>query len=311
MILRELLAGTPVYEIIGRRRIDIKGIALRLEDVKNGSLYICLDNELSISYKEAVNQAIANGAVAIVVGSHQEIMDNSVTFVRTYHFRRFISAVSRNFYNNPSQNMSLVGITGSHGKTTVGWMIKSILDIAGVPGVMLGADYYQVGHHSWNAYSGEMDPLKMNQFLHKAVKEKVRWGIIECTYTGIVEDQFSHVWFDSIIYTDLFTYFQNQKADHHYFEMRKTLIDHLKTTHSPVIINVDDFYAFHLQRSGTVGYGLFNPADITARDLELFANSSEFLLVTPQGERKIKLNIPGIHNVYNALAAVGWDWQRI
>lgn len=306
MILRELLASTPVFEIIGRRRIDIKGIALRHEDVKKGYLYIYMEDNCDLSYKQAIEQAIANGAIAIVVGRDHEILDNSITFVRTYHHRRFLSAVSRNFYNNPSQNMSLVGITGSHGKTTVGWMIKSILDKAGVAGVMLGTDYYQVGHHSWNAYPGEMNPLNMNEFLHKAVREGVHWGIIECGYTGIVEDQFSHVWFNSIIYTDLFTYFQNQKADCHYFEMRKTLIDHLKTNHSPVIVNVDDFYAFHLQRKGSMGYGLFNTADITVQNLVLHPQSSEFLLITPKGERQVKLNVPGIHNVYNALAAAGW-----
>ncbi|NLY60814.1 MAG: hypothetical protein GX054_04870 [Clostridiales bacterium] len=309
MILRELLASTPVFEIVGRRRIDIKGIALRPEDAKEGYLYIYSDSDDdTISYEQATEQAIANGAIAIVIGRDHKITDSSVTFVRTYHYRRFLSAVSRNFYHNPSQNMSLVGITGSHGKTTVGWMIKSILDVAGIQGVMLGADYYQVGHDSWHAYPGGMNPLNMNEFLHKAVKQKVHWGIIECNYTGIVEDQFSHVWFNSIIYTDLYTYLQNQKADHHYFEMRKTLIDHLKTTKSPVIVNVDDFYAFQLQqRTGSVGYGIFNEADVTVRELELFEDSSQFILVTPKGERKIRLNIPGVHNVYNALAAVAWS----
>lgn len=308
MILRELLASTPVFEIIGRRRIDIKGIALRPEDVKKGYLYIYLDAEdkSEASYEKAIAQAMENGAIAIVIGNHHKIPENSITFVRTYHFRRFLSAVSRNFYNNPSQNMSLVGITGSHGKTTVGWMIKSILTRAGIPGVMLGTDYCQVGDHSWNPYFCQLNPLNMNEFLHKAVKEQVHWGVIECTYTGIVGDQFSHVWFDSIIYTDLYTYFKNQKADYHYFEMRKTLIDHLKTTRSPVIVNVDDFYAFHLSRNGSVGYGLFNTADITAEKLELYPKSSDFLLITPQGNREVRLSVPGIHNVYNALAAVGW-----
>ena len=307
MILRELLASTPVYEIIGRRRIEIKGIALEPEEVKKEYLYIYPQDRHDIDYEQTIEEVVANGASAVVVGREHKVLDDSVTFVRTYHYQRFISAISRNFYRNPSQNMNLVGITGSHGKTTVGWMIKSILDEAGTAGLMLGSDHYQVGDHSMKAYPGGMNPLNMNRFLNKAVKERVRWGIIECGYTGIVEDQFSHVWFNSIIYTDLFTYFQNQKADYHYFEMRKTLIDHLKTTVGPVVVNVDDYYAFHLQREGSVRYGLFHPSDITARGLKLHPGSSEFLLVTPKGQRQMGLNIPGIHNVYNALAAVGWS----
>ena len=137
--------------------------------------------------------------------------------------------------------MSLVGITGSHGKTTVGWMIKSILNVAGIPGVMLGIDYCQVGDHSWNEYSGGMNPLNMNEFLHRAVKEGVHWGIIECTYTGIAEDRFSHIWFDGIIYTDIHL-FSKPKADYHYFEMRKP--DQITQRPLKVCCQCRRFYAF-------------------------------------------------------------------
>lgn len=306
MILRELLASTPVFEVIGPRRIDITGISTNVDEIKKGYLYIYVPKESQSPYEKVIEQAIKNGAVAICIGKEEKIPEDSVTFIRTYNHKRFLSAVSRNFYGNPSQNMSLVGITGSHGKTTVGWMVKSILNIAGIPGVMLGTSHCQVGDQSCMAYPGGMNPLNMNAFLSKAVKEEVRWGIIECTYTGITEDQFRHVWFDSIIYTDLYTYFKNHEADHYYFEMRKTLLDHLKVANSPVIINVDDYYASNLKRSAAVGYGLFNNADITARDLELLPGSSRFSLKTPQGNRKIELKVPGIHNIYNALAAVAW-----
>ena len=73
MILRELLASTPVFEIVGRRRIDVKGIALHPRDVKKGYLYIYVAEKLEMSYEQAIEQAIQNGAIAIVIGSDNEI----------------------------------------------------------------------------------------------------------------------------------------------------------------------------------------------------------------------------------------------
>lgn len=305
-MLKDLLAHTPVYEIIGPRRIDIKGIALEPSDVKEDYLYIYSPDNITGSYEEAIDEAIKRGATAICIGKEDEALPRPVTYIRTYNYVRFLSAVSRNFFHNPSQNMQLVGITGSHGKTTVGWMIKSIMNVAGIPCVMVGTTFGQIRDQSLISYQGPMNPLDMNSLLYNAVKEKVHWGIIECTYTGIVKEKFRHIWFDSIVYTDLYTYFKNRKADYHYFEIRKTLIDHLKIIDSPVIVNTDDFYASEIEHSNLVRYGLYGDCDVTARNIELFSDGSKFLLVTEGGSHPIELKVPGIHNVYNALAAAAW-----
>ena len=120
------------------------------------------------------------------------------------------------------------------------------------------------------------------------------------------KEKFRHVWFDSIVYTDLYTYFENRKADYHYFEIRKTLIDHLKIIDSPVIVNIDDFYTSEIEHSMLVGYGLYGDCNVTARKIELLPDGSKLLLVTDKGSYPIELKVPGIHNVYNALAAVAW-----
>ena len=110
-----------------------------------------------------------------------------------------------------------------------------------------------------------------------------------------------------IIYTDLYTYFQNQKADHHYFEMRKTLIDHLKTTKSPVIVNVDDFTLFSCSNVLAVSVMAFNEADVTVRELELLKIQANSYWFTRR--EKIRLNIPGVQCV-QCFAAVAGVWQK-
>mgnify|MGYP001242013479 FL=1 len=306
MLLRELLISTPISEMIGYKKVDVKGIAINPCDVQEGYLYIYCPGTSQLPYEQAVKHAVEKGAVAVCIGQDQELIPCNVTFIKTYHINRFISAVARNFYHSPSQTMELVGITGSHGKTTIGWMIKSILDASGEPGVVIGASYCQMSDEICTIHENAIRPLTLNALLHQAVQKGIRTGVIECSYTAIIQELLRHIWFDSIIYTDLYTYFQNRKADYHYLEIRRTLIDHLKGVKSPIIINVDDYYADRLNSDSLIGYGICRPCYVNAVDIELTPNGSHFSVITPRGTCKLTLKVPGIHNVYNALAVVAW-----
>jgi len=310
MLLKELLASTPVYELVGLREIEIKGLAVTPEEVKEGYLFIYDPEMTQLSYQEAVKRAVERGAVAICIGQDQEIIPLNVTFIKTYHINRFISAVARNFYNNPSQVIELVGITGSHGKSTIGWMIKSVLDASNQDGVIIGSTYCQMNDEPCRLFKNAIFPLTLNPLLHEAIQKGIGIGVIECSYTAIVKDLLRHIWFDSIIYTDLYTYFQNHQSDSHYLEIRKTLIDHLKSVNSPIILNVDDYYANQLKGRTQIGYGICHKSYVNAQDIHLTPHGSRFTVKTSQGSWDIVLNVPGIHNVYNALATIAWCLKK-
>ncbi|MBM7582277.1 UDP-N-acetylmuramoyl-L-alanyl-D-glutamate--2,6-diaminopimelate ligase [Caldicoprobacter guelmensis] len=310
MLLKELLASTPVYELVGFRKIDITGIAIDPEEVKRDYLFIYAPEMIPLPYEEAVKRAVERGAVAICIGQDQEIMPLNVTFIKTYHINRFISAVARNFYHNPSQVIELVGITGSHGKSTIGWMIKSVLDASKQDGVIIGNTYCQMGGEPCRLFKNAIFPLTLNPLLYEAIEKGIRIGVVECSYTAIVKDLLRHIWFDSIIYTDLYTYFQNHRTDSHYLEIRKTLIDHLKSVNSPIILNVDDYYANQLKGRPLVGYGICHKAYVYAQWVHLTQQGSRFTVRSPEGSWDIVLNVPGIHNVYNALATIAWCLKK-
>jgi UDP-N-acetylmuramoyl-L-alanyl-D-glutamate--2,6-diaminopimelate ligase len=306
MHLRELLASTPVYELIGFGKMEVTGISIDPQEVEKGYLYIYCPDSSQLPYEEAIRCAVERGATAICIGREYEVIPYDVTFIVTYHVNRFISAVTRNFYRNPSQSMKLVGITGSHGKSTIGWMIKSILDASETSGVIIGAFYCKMGNQPYRTYENAIHPLTLNALLRQAIQQEIHLGVVECSYTAIVHEMLRHIWFDSIIYTDLYTYFQNQKTDYHYVEIRKTLMDHLKHVKSPVIVNMDDYYANQFKRDTVIGYGICNCHYVNAKDIQLSPHGSSFTITTPEGDCEIILKVPGIHNVYNALATVAW-----
>jgi UDP-N-acetylmuramoyl-L-alanyl-D-glutamate--2,6-diaminopimelate ligase len=298
MLLNELLASTPVYQVRGLRRINITGLSLKPSEVKPHYLYIHIDPKRDV--REAVDEAIRRGAAAVCVEQGTDMDACPVTVVRTYHMQRFLSAVSRNFYHNPSQYVNLVAITGSQGKTTVSDMIASILRKQGSAGVVLGKE---------DVVDQSLDSIHMNAMLQENVGES-KVCLLECSYTGIVNEQFRHILFDSVIYTNLYTYFQNHDRDDECFEMRKTLLEHLKQVNSPVIINQDDYYASQLRKENLLSYSIFNEGDVNAYDIELTGKESRFLLIWPGAVSEITLRAPGLYNVYNALAAAAWSLSQ-
>lgn len=295
MLLNELLASTPVYQVRGLRRVNVAGLALKPADVKPHYLYIHINPDKDV--RKAVDEAINRGASAVCISQETEMDTCPVTAVRTYHMQRFLSAVSRNFYHNPSQHVDLVAITGSHGKTTVSDMIASILGTQGSSGVVLGKEE--------DPEKQRLDSIHMNAMLRENVGEP-KTCLLECSYTGIVNEQFRHILFDSVIYTNLYTYFQNHNRDDKYFEIRKTLLEHLKQINSPVIINQDDYYASRLRKGNLLSYSIFNEGDVNAYDIDLTGSGSRFLLIWPEAVSEVTLHAPGLYNVYNALAAAAW-----
>lgn len=306
MILRELLGSTPVFEIQGSRQREIEGLAIDLKDIEPNYLYIYMEGREDLSYEESIEKAVDLGATAICIGKEDAILEHDITFIKTYNVKRFLSAVTKNFYRNPSQSINMIGITGSHGKTTTGIMIRSILKAAGVPTVMINKSSCQLADNPPCIHEDSLNPMVFTKFLKEALDRNIKRGIIECSYTTIIDERLRHIWFDSLIYTDLYTYFKNREKDYHYLEIRKTLIDHLKNRKSPIILNMDDYYAQQLENKHIVGYGIFGDQTITAEDLTLMPDCSHFTIHTPRGSAEITLGLAGLHNVYNAMAAISW-----
>lgn len=302
LVLMELLASAPVFEIVGLKHMQIKGIALTLNDIKEQYLYVYPAQDRSLPYEETIKQAKEKGAVAICVESNDKMIDNGLTFIKTYHCQRFISAITYNYYGNPGRQLNLTAVTGSHGKTTIAQMVKSILSY---------------NNQSMTVFSETLgdakdmeDALGLNQKIYEAGKQGISSGVLECSYTGIVKEFYRHIKFDSIIFTDLYTYFHNHEEDYKYFEVRKTLLDHLKRVKSPIIINSDDRYTMQIRGSSIITYGIYHLSDVNAYNIEITPDGCKFLLIMPNDVQEITMHVSGLHNVYNALAAVAWAYSQ-
>jgi len=132
MLLNELLTGVEVKNQVGDLNLDITNIHSDSRKIKQGGLFFAI-NGFTKNGVEFIPDAIKNGASAIITEPDVDLgsLDVSVPVVSVLNTRRALAQVSCNFYDNPSKKLKLIGVTGTKGKTTSTFMIKSILEEAG------------------------------------------------------------------------------------------------------------------------------------------------------------------------------------
>ncbi len=303
--MRRLLFNASFFEVEDYRRVNILGIASRPEEVKPGFIFVC-GNEYQENYLDVIRQAVENGAAAVCVETAEEIPFPEVVLIRTSNCKRFLAVISRNFYGNPTQHMNLIAVTGSHGKTTVLWMVHEILKATARECVVIGSAHQKVGETVYEMNCDTPEPPITNWLLREGIRKRIEWAALECSFSGIQNDYLRYLQFDSIIFTDMYTNGQDPQMDYVYLEARKGLLDNLKTVKSPVIINLDDLYVRQIVHPNAITYSIFHPAHVMAREIRLDERGSRFIMETDQGSTEIRLSLPGIYHVYNSLGAAAW-----
>jgi len=126
MLLNDLIKNVDILESLGDLNIDIVGIAYDHRKVKPGFLFVCIEGTVADGHNY-ISGAIENGAKALIVQRDVE-MHMDIAVVKASNTRLALACISDNFFYHPSGKFELVGITGTKGKTTTSYMVKSILE---------------------------------------------------------------------------------------------------------------------------------------------------------------------------------------
>lgn len=311
MLLRRILEGISPIQVRGSLDLEISGLSCDSREISPGFAFFAVPGSRTDGARH-VPQALEKGAVA-VFSQGPLALPASCAFIQVKDIHEALGRAASGFYSNPSSGLSLIGVTGTNGKTTATYFLESIFSKAGKKSGVIGTVNYRVaGEVVSGAPNTTPISLDLQKLLARMCREKVSHVAMEVSSHALALKRVEELEFD----IGVFTNFYRDHLDFHgdlenYFQAKCRLFELLSRSSKKkrcAVLNFDDPVYPRLKKLvhppvEEVRYGLSPECEVRAQILKLEPRGTFFELFTPLGRKKIRLKLIGEHNVYNALAA--------
>ncbi|MBI2609368.1 MAG: UDP-N-acetylmuramoyl-L-alanyl-D-glutamate--2,6-diaminopimelate ligase [Deltaproteobacteria bacterium] len=318
MKLEHLLEGLQIKKVQGSLSLDISNIHYDSRLIKPGGLFVAFKGEHEDGHS-FIGQAKENGATAIL--THIKFEDEKVTIIQVENTKDVLPGLACRFYENPSLKVPVIGITGTNGKTTITYLIESILKENGLKPAVIGTVNYRFQEKTWNATHTTPQSLDLQRLLSQFVEMGATHIIMEVSSHALSQRRVEGVHFDVAVFTNLTRdHLDYHKTFEEYYVAKKSFFtDYLKNSkkkNKASIINGDDSYGQKLllsldgrgQGEGEVSllsFGLHSEkALFQAHIREMNVYGTKAFIKTPRWSAEIKTNLVGEHNLSNIVAAL-------
>ena len=313
MKLSTLIQGLPVENIKGNIEIEIDGLAQNSKLVQPGDLFVSIVGFTTDGHNY-IPEAISKGAKAILVQKEIPI-NGDIATILVKDTRKALAFLANRFYHYPSGKLKLIGITGTNGKTTVAYMLKAILEEARKKIGLLTTVENIVNNHSTISRMTTIESLDLQKILFQMSVSQTEYAIMEVSSHALSLSRVEGCDFDIAIFTNISDeHFEIHNNFNNYLESKKRLFHSLNESSKGVyrkkgIINIDEPFAHEFvdclgEGVELLTYGIKEKGMFTARNIVLNLKKTTFVVRTPEREIEILLNMGGLYNVYNSLAAI-------
>ncbi|MDO5708025.1 MAG: UDP-N-acetylmuramyl-tripeptide synthetase, partial [Andreesenia angusta] len=237
MNLKRLLNGIETIDIVGDTDIDIRSINYNSQKIEKNDIFVAIKGLKTDGHKY-INSAIKNGAKAIVLEDMPENIEEDIIYIRVLDSRNTLARLSSIYYNNPSKELNLIGITGTNGKTTTSYILKSIYEAAGHRVGIIGTIGNIIGDELIETNTTTPDSLELQRDFRIMKDRGIDTVIMEVSSHALDLDRVAYSDFDIGVFTNL-------SVDH--LDYHKDLEDYLnakkklfKLTSKKNIINLDE-----------------------------------------------------------------------
>jgi len=304
MKLKKLIKSLTDAKLVGKGNIEIKGLEYDSRRIKPGMLFAAITG-YRLDGKEFIGEAIRNGAVAIL--SDREIECN-LPVVIVASVRKALADLAACFYDYPGRKLKVIGVTGTNGKSTTVFLIKKILDFAGIKTGMINSLVYDTTVEQFKAERTTPDSIEIQYYLHQMEKAGCEYAVIEVSSHALVLNRVDNIDFTVGLYTN----FSRDHLDFHksmdkYLSAKKLLLGKIAGRSSYAVINQDvpefvslideyDIFAISYSPDG-------HDADIKIDSPKLSPTISFFNLMIFDDSCEVWFNLPGRYNLANAAGA--------
>lgn len=301
MTLKDLLNGLDYSIIQGDISININKVEYDSRNISNEDLFICIEGFKTDGHAY-ISKAYEKGARAFICQKDIEYLEGC-TYIKVEDTRKALAIVGSNYYGNPSKKLKIIGITGTNGKTTSTYMMKSILEEAGYKVGLIGTIANYIGNNRIPAQRTTPESLELQKLFKEMVDEGVDYCVMEVSSHSLSLDRVYGITFDESIFTNLTRdHLDFHKTFENYYNAKLILFKNSKNS----IINIDDLYGKKVYddiNGDRITYGIEDNSSIKASNIVMNSRGIEFDLSYNSKMIPISLNLPGKYNVYNALGS--------
>ena len=290
--------------------INIRGISANSRLIKKDFIFVAINGNYQDG-RRFIREAVNKKASLIVLqgkkpkgGAFQ-----GVKFLEVKDARVYLAQKASQFYGYPSEKMIVAGITGTNGKTTIAYLLETILKENRKKCGVIGTVNYRYANKIFKAKNTTPGPVELNDILTGMLKTKTPYCAMEVSSHALDQQRVAGVKFQSAIFTNLTRdHLDYHKNMENYFQAKVKLFAGLSKK-AYAVINTDCPFGRRLQKltsAKLITYGIKNKAAVMAKHIKYGIQGTEFTLVSPGGKLKIKSKLIGEHNIYNLLAAIAW-----
>ncbi|AXH98540.1 UDP-N-acetylmuramoyl-L-alanyl-D-glutamate--2,6-diaminopimelate ligase [Sporosarcina sp. PTS2304] len=310
MNTNELLSVLPVKTIKGIAPKQVTDLAVDSRAVQDGGAFVCLKG-YTVNGHQFVEKAILSGARLIIASEPVIVDEDRVAVVYVEDTTKAIQLLASKFYDYPSKRLTMIGVTGTNGKTSVGNIIHDMLRQAGEKAAVSGTIGFKLNDILYETENTTTDVLTTQQMIAQAANEDCESMTMEVSSHGLVEGRLAGTEFDIAIFTNLtHDHLDYHKTMENYCAAKGLLFAQLGQQLDQskyAIINADDPWSSKLSEMTSFPiftYGIHVKSSFQATKIQLLADKTEFQLQAPDGIYPVTMPLIGEFNIYNALASI-------
>ncbi len=308
MILKDLIKDLKYIKLIGNENVEINNLTIDSRKVDKNYMYGAIKG-FNVDGHKFINNAINSGASLIVCEDIENINKNdNIAILQVKNTRIALASICKNFYNNPTKNINLIGVTGTNGKTSTTYFLEQILlEYKKTTGIIGTIEIRENGKKlDFDfATSTTPDTIELNELFNQMVNDNIENIIMEVSSHALELHKVDECNFNIGIFTNLTQdHLDLHKNMENYCNAKSKLFNMCKIG----VINIDDEYAEHIIKNANCKiftYSIEKESDLQAINIQYFMDKVTFDININDKLENFVLNIPGRFSVYNALGVIG------
>lgn len=307
MLLKQLIEDMDYEVLAGRVDIEVTTLVYDSRKVEKGSVFVCISGSVRDAH-DFIPDVVAKGAAAVIVEKDVELQEG-VTYIKVANSRLALACMSAAYFDHPARKLKTIGITGTKGKTTTTYMVKSILESAGIKTGLIGTIESIVGEKRIPSANTTPESYRVQELFHEMVEAGLDAVVMEVSSQALMLHRVSGFMFDIGVFTNL-------EPDHIGENEHKDFADYM---HCKSLLfrqcklgifngdseHLEGILKGHTCEVETFGYGKNN--DLVADGVELKKDHGALGVryhVSGLMNFDVEVNVPGSFSVYNSLTAI-------